>query len=202
MDNFRTRIGGRGKTTMKSAQSILACLAVSLMTGCGDNLGSQTGSYKKLPKGVNLSETNTLLATAKIVHIADGDTLTVLGPDKKTYKIRLQGIDAPEKNQPFGRACKEALTRLTDQQSAEVEAFKQDRYGRIVAEVRVNGKDLALEQIKAGCGWHYKAYAQEQTAGEQKSYAQAEKQARAAERGLWQDAKPIAPWDFRKQQRH
>lgn len=183
--------------------TVLLCGMASLVTGCLDTLESQKGSYKPLPKGVRISEMNTLLAQAQIVHIADGDTLTVLGPDKKTYKIRLQGIDAPEKNQPFGQACKESLMHLTDQQQlAEVEAYKKDRYGRIVAEVRVNGKDLALEQIKAGCGWHYKAYEKEQTAGEQKSYAKAEQQARAAERGLWQDAKPIAPWDFRKQQRH
>ena len=185
-----------------SIQAILLCGIASLMTACLDTLESQKGSYKPLPKGARIAEMNGLLAQAQIVHIADGDTLTVLGSDKKTYKIRLQGIDAPEKTQPFGRACKEALIRLTDQQVAEVEVFKQDRYGRIVAEVRVNGKDLALEQIKAGCGWHYKAYAQEPTASEQNSYAKAEKQARAAERGLWQDAKPIAPWDFRKQQRH
>lgn len=182
--------------------AVLLCSMASLVTACLDTLESQKGSYKPLPKGVRISEMNTLLAQAQIVHIADGDTLTVLGSDKKTYKIRLQGIDAPEKNQPFGRVCKEALIRLSAQQIAEVEAFKQDRYGRIVAAVRVNGKDLALEQIKAGCGWHYKAYEQEQPAGEQKSYAKAEKQARAAERGLWQDAKPLAPWDFRKQQRH
>lgn len=187
---------------MKYAQGLLACLAVSLVTGCIDHLGSQTGSYKKLPKGVNITAMNTLLAEAKIVHIADGDTLTVLGPDQNTYKIRLQGIDAPEKKQPFGQTCKESLTRLTNQQSAEIEAFKKDRYGRIVATVKVAGKDLALEQIKAGCGWHYLAYQKEQSARDQKAYTQAEQQARAAERGLWQDAKPVAPWDFRKQQRH
>lgn len=183
-------------------QAVLLCSIASLVVGCLDTLGPQTGSYKQLPKGVSISETNTLLAETQVVHIADGDTLTVLGPDKNTYKIRLQGIDAPEKKQPFGQACKESLMHLTDNQPAEVEAFKKDRYGRIVAKVIVKGKDLALEQIKAGCGWHYTAYAKEQSVRDQKAYAKAEEQARAAERGLWQDAKPVAPWDFRKQQRN
>ncbi|MFZ1569683.1 MAG: thermonuclease family protein [Thiolinea sp.] len=183
-------------------QASLMGLATSLITGCLDTLGPQTGSYKPLPKGVSISETNTLLAEAKIVNIADGDTLTVLGPDQNTYKIRLQGIDSPEKKQPFGQACKASLMQLTAGQAAQVEAFKKDRYGRIVAKVKVAGKDLALEQIKAGCGWHYAAYEKEQSARDQKSYAKAEQQARAAERGLWQDATPVAPWNFRKQQRN
>ncbi|TXH68779.1 MAG: thermonuclease family protein [Thiothrix sp.] len=183
-------------------QAALMLGAAASLTACLDTLGPQTGSYKSLPKGVSISETNTLLAEAQIVHIADGDTLTVLGPDKKTYKIRLQGIDAPEKKQAFGQACKESLMQMTDNQLAKVEAFKKDRYGRIVGKVRVKGKDLALEQIKAGCGWHYTAYEKEQSTRDQKTYAKAEAQARAAERGLWQDAKPIAPWDFRRQQRN
>lgn len=183
-------------------QTVLLCSIASFTAGCLDSLGPQTGSYKQLPKGVTISEANTLLTAAKIVHIADGDTLTVLGPDKNTYKIRLQGIDAPEKKQPFGQVCKEKLMSLTNNQLAEVEAYKKDRYGRIVAKVRVDGKDIALEQIKAGCGWHYLAYEKEQSASDQKAYDKAEQQARAAERGLWQDAKPVAPWDFRKQQRN
>ncbi|MFZ1386071.1 MAG: thermonuclease family protein [Thiolinea sp.] len=184
------------------AQVSLIGLIASLTTGCLDTLGPQTGSHKPLPKGVSISETRTLLAEANIVSIADGDTLTVLGPDQNTYKIRLQGIDSPEKKQPFGQACKESLMDLTRGQPAQVEAFKKDRYGRIVAKVKVGGKDLALEQIKLGCGWHYAAYEKEQSARDQKSYAKAEQQARAAERGLWQDAAPVAPWDFRKQQRN
>lgn len=183
-------------------QGILIGVTVSLVAGCGDHLGSQTGSYKKLPKGMNITQTNSLLAEAQIVNIADGDTLTVLASDQTRYKIRLQGIDAPEKKQAFGQACKTSLMRLSDDQAAQVEAFKQDRYGRIVAKVTVNGKDLALEQIKAGCGWHYAAYEKEQSLGDQKAYTQAEQQARAAERGLWQDARPIAPWNYRQQQRN
>lgn len=203
MAQFRACASQADQTLMNYlTHSILIGVTVSLVTGCGDHLGSQTGSYKKLPKGMNITQTNSLLAEAQIVNIADGDTLTVLASDQTRYKIRLQGIDAPEKKQAFGQACKTSLMRLSDDQAAQVEAFKQDRYGRIVAKVTVNGKDLALEQIKAGCGWHYAAYEKEQSLGDQKAYTQAEQQARAAERGLWQDARPIAPWNYRQQQRN
>lgn len=203
MAQFRACASQADQTLMNYlTHGILIGVTVSLVTGCGDHLGSQTGSYKKLPKGMNITQTNSLLAEAQIVNIADGDTLTVLASDQTRYKIRLQGIDAPEKKQAFGQACKTSLMRLSDDQAAQVEAFKQDRYGRIVAKVTVNGKDLALEQIKAGCGWHYAAYEKEQSLGDQKAYTQAEQQARAAERGLWQDARPIAPWNYRQQQRN
>lgn len=182
--------------------SLVAGLAISLLTACGDHLDSSTGSYKKLPKDLKRSETNTLLAEAKIVNITDGDTLTVLASNQTSYKIRLQGIDAPEKKQAFGQVCKNALMRLSQNQPAQVEVYKQDRYGRLVAKLTVKGKDLALEQIKAGCGWHYTAYQKEQTIADQQAYAHAEQQARAAERGLWQDAKPIAPWSFRQRAHH
>ena len=187
---------------MSLTKLIVLILAVSSLTACLD-LGSQKGSYKELPKGVSISASRTLLADkVPIVNVADGDTLTVLGPDQHTYKLRLQGIDAPEKKQAFGQVCKDTLKRSINNQMANVEVYKQDRYGRLVAKVIVNGKDLALEQIKTGCGWHYLAYEKEQPARDRKAYAQAEAKARANELGLWQDSKPIPPWDFRAQQRH
>lgn len=83
----------------------------------------------------------------------------------------------------------------------EVEAYKLDRYGRIVAKIMAGGKDVALEQINNGCGWHYTAYAKEQSAADQQAYAAAEKQAKKSRKGLWRDKQPTAPWDFRRQQR-
>lgn len=200
MAELRTRASQAGQALMPDlTQGLCICLVASLLVACGDHLGSQTGSYKKLPKNSQLTEVNTLLADAKVVNIADGDTLTLLASNQTRYKIRLQGVDAPEKRQAFGQVCKTTLMQLSQNQTAQVEAYKQDRYGRIVAKVSVKGKDLALEQIKAGCGWHYTVYEKEQNTLDQKAYTQAEQQARAAERGLWQDARPIAPWKFRQQ---
>lgn len=155
----------------------------------------------QLPPNASMSAAGTLLAQGRVVGVSDGDTLTVLATNKRSYKIRLQGIDAPEKTQPYGQKCKEDLMTRAINLTAEVEAFKLDKYGRIVAKVTVEGKDVALEQIKAGCGWHYAAYAKEQPKADQTAYAAAEQAARKARRGLWKDKKPLAPWDFRKQQK-
>lgn len=176
---------------------LVLCLPISLLAGCLGTLDIKPSSYQKLPKGAEITAAGTLLAEARIIQVSDGDTLTVLGPDKKTYKIRLQGIDAPEKKQPYGQKCKESLMMLTANLPATVEAYKKDRYGRVVAKVSINGKDVALEQIRNGCGWHYAAYAKEQSRTDQAAYAAAEQQARRAKAGLWHDKKPQAPWDYR-----
>lgn len=155
----------------------------------------------QLPPNARMTDAGTLLAQGRVVGVSDGDTLTVLATNKRSYKIRLQGIDAPEKTQPYGQKCKEDLMTRAINLTAEVEAYKLDKYGRIVGKVTVEGKDVALEQIKAGCGWHYTAYAREQGESDQQAYAAAEKAARKAKRGLWKEKKPLAPWEFRKQQK-
>ena len=135
----------------------------------------------------------------QVVAIADGDTLTVLDSTHTQHKIRLSGIDAPEKAQPFGDRSKQSLAALTFRQQVTIEWDKRDRYGRIVGKVITpNGTDANLEQIKAGMAWHYKQYEREQPAGERVIYSAAEEAARKARIGLWQDAQPVPPWEFRK----
>ncbi|MFN3785963.1 MAG: thermonuclease family protein [Thiothrix sp.] len=154
-----------------------------------------------LPADAHMTANGTWLASGKVVSVSDGDTVTVLGSNKQQYKIRLQGIDAPEKTQPFGQKCKEDLLTRAVNLDGTVEAKKLDRYGRIVGKVRVNGTDIALEQIKAGCAWYYADYAKELSVADREAYTAAEKAARKAKRGLWKDNNPQAPWDFRKTQK-
>nr|CAA6812403.1 MAG: Endonuclease YncB, thermonuclease family [uncultured Thiotrichaceae bacterium] len=156
------------------------------------------GSYTELPKNVHITEYGTLLAQGKVVRVTDADTITILGSDKKRYKIRLQGIDAPEKKQNYGAACKDKLSAMVLNRRVDVEAYKKDRYKRVIAKVMLGDKDMALELIKQGCGWHYKAYADEQSWSDQRNYAAAEKHARNNKLGLWRAARPQAPWDYRK----
>lgn len=138
----------------------------------------------------------------EVVGISDGDTLTVLDNTNTQHKIRLSGIDAPEKAQPFGDRSKQSLAALTFRQQVTIEWDKRDRYRRIVGRVITpNGTDANLQQIKAGMAWHYKAYEREQPAGERFLYSEAEEAARKARIGLWQDAQPVPPWDYRKQKR-
>lgn len=137
----------------------------------------------------------------RVVGLADGDTVTVLDAQNTQHKIRLAGIDAPEKGMPFGNVSKQALSGLVFDKSVQVDWHKLDRYGRKVGKVLIEGLDANLEQVKRGLAWHYKDYAKEQTSEDQQRYAEAETLARTEKRGLWVDAEPIAPWAWRKMKR-
>ena len=147
------------------------------------------------------------LSVAEILHgrvvgISDGDTVTVLDDSNTQTKIRLMGIDAPEKKQPFGNKSKESLSVLIFNKQVVVEFNKKDRYGRTIGKITVDGIDANLQQIRAGLAWHYKQYEKEQSVEDRALYAQAEEQARGERRGLWLDAEPIPPWSWRRQQKH
>ena len=133
----------------------------------------------------------------KVVGVADGDTVTVLDASHVQHKVRLEGIDAPEKAQPFGQRSKENLSRWVFGRQVVVETSKNDKYGRAVGKVLVGGVDANLEQVKAGFAWHYKQYAKEQSRSDRASYARAEDTARSSRLGLWRDANPMPPWEWR-----
>lgn len=135
--------------------------------------------------------------TGYVVAIADGDTLTVLVANHQQYKIRLVGIDAPEKSQGFGDRSKQSLASLVFNKNVTVEWSKLDRYGRTVGKIMVNGIDANLEQIKTGMAWWYRAYAKEQSLADRAKYEQAETIAKQQQIGLWRDRNPMPPWDFR-----
>lgn len=135
--------------------------------------------------------------SGRVVSVADGDTVTVLDSTNTQIKIRLMGIDAPEKKQAFGTRSKESLSALVFDKQVTVQLSKKDKYGRTVGKILVNGIDANLEQVKAGMAWHYKQYQREQSTNDRASYAQAEEQARSAKAGLWADSDPTPPWDWR-----
>lgn len=137
----------------------------------------------------------------KVIKVADGDTVNVLTSDNETHKIRLSGIDAPEKKQAFGNRSKQALAELIDGKIVNVEYNKLDKYQRAVGKITFNGQDVNLRQIKLGLAWHYKKYEREQDVEDRSIYADAEYLAQRDKVGLWYDANPIAPWDYRKKKR-
>ena len=136
--------------------------------------------------------------TGRIVSIADGDSVTLLDTNLRQHKIRLSGIDAPERRQPFGNRSRLHLGALVFGKRVTAHCPKTDRYKRAVCRIEVDGIDANLAQLEAGMAWHYKAYAREQRAPDRRRYAQAEDRARDARQGLWADRAPMAPWDFRK----
>ncbi len=139
--------------------------------------------------------------TGRVVGVADGDTITVLDGDKVQHKIRLAGIDAPEKKQPFGNRSKESLSELAFDKTVAVETTKRDKYGRQIGKVLVNGRDVNLVQVERGMAWFYRQYQREQSPNDQRLYEAAEDAARANKRGLWRDAAPVPPWEFRQKQK-
>lgn len=142
---------------------------------------------------------NAATLQGKVIGVADGDTVTLLDAQKNQHKIRLQGIDAPEKAQAFGNKSKQSLHEMVHGKEVFVDVQKKDKYGRSVGKILVNQTDACLEQIKRGMAWHYKQYANEQSPEDRDVYAQAESKARAQSLGLWKDKSPTPPWEFRKQ---
>lgn len=136
-----------------------------------------------------------------MVRVADGDTITVLDSNDTQHRIRLEGIDAPESHQAFGTQSKKNLSDMVFGKEVTIVYEKTDQYGRLVGKILLDGKDINLEQVKAGLAWHYKEYQREQTPEDRELYARAEDEARAARRGLWQDPDPVEPSAFRKEEK-
>jgi len=130
-----------------------------------------------------------------------GDTIVILSEGNVQHKIRLQGIDAPERGQAYGSKSKEHRSEQVTGRLVVVEMDKRDRYGRVIGKVLVGGKDVCLEQIIAGFAWHYKKYQNEQTESDRELYTEAEKEAHESQNGLWQDPQAIPPWDYRAAKR-
>lgn len=133
----------------------------------------------------------------QVVGVSDGDTITLLDANRTQHKIRLAGIDAPEKAQAFGQVSKKSLSDLVFQKQVTVYWEKTDRYQRILGKVTLNEQDICLEQVKRGLAWHYKQYQRDQTAEDRQAYDLAEKDARKNRMGLWSDASPVEPSKFR-----
>jgi len=138
------------------------------------------------------------LRSVTVVGVTDGDTITVRD-GKRNYKVRLAGIDTPERGQPFAKRARQNLSNLAREKQAIVDCYKTDQYKRQVCRVWVDGKDTALAQVQAGLAWHYKRYEKEQTTTERSAYTKAEDEARASRIGLWQSDHPVPPWEFRRQ---
>lgn len=133
----------------------------------------------------------------RVVAISDGDTVTVLDAENHQHKIRFAGIDAPEKAQAFGQASKRSLSDMVYERQVSVEWGKRDRYGRVIGKISADQIDVCLEQVRRGMAWHYKQYQRDQSPADRQAYAAAEDIARANHVGLWRDAHPIPPWEFR-----
>ena len=188
----------RNSISRMTKLTILASGALALVfaTSCSH---PSTQTIRSSNRSVDASGTQTL--TGSVVAIADGDTITILDSANTQHRIRLAGIDAPESHQAFGEQSRLGLSEMIFGKDVSVTYQKIDQYGRLVGKITLDGEDINLEQVKAGMAWHYKFYEDEQTPEDRELYARAEAEARAARRGLWQDANPVEPYQFRKEEK-
>ena len=130
-----------------------------------------------------------------VTRVLDGDTVKFKRPDGSLVTIRLEGIDAPERVQRFGREATGWLAEATDGKAVEVVETGTDRYGRLLADLHVDGEWLNRKLVASGLAWHYVKY------NKDTRLATAQNEARANRLGIWQDARRVAPWDYRNGQR-
>lgn len=126
---------------------------------------------------------------AKAIKISDGDTITVLSGKEQT-KVRLYGIDAPEKKQDYGQKSKQFLASLIAGQVVEVEPKGKDIYKRTLGIIYYKEQDINAQMVLNGYAWAYVKYS--------RIYVDQEKTAREKKLGLWQSSDPTPPWEWRK----
>lgn len=127
----------------------------------------------------------------KAVKIADGDTFTLLTSNNTLVKIRLNGIDAPEKGQDFWIASRDLLGKLLSGHSLRVSITGKDRYGRLIGNVYADRLWVNGRMVEAGLAWHFLKYSNDP------ELAKAETLARKHQYGLWIQSSPLPPWEFR-----
>jgi endonuclease YncB( thermonuclease family) len=148
--------------------------------------------------------------TGKVVAVTDGDTIKILDANRVQHKIRLTGIDAPEKAQPFGNASRKNLASMVAGRDVRIETVKNDRYGRVLGKVWVQPHDCPgcaktlnanLAQLLSGMAWWYQDYAKDQSPEDRQRYESAVIEARSRKLGLWSEPGAIPPWTWRRGQR-
>ena len=129
----------------------------------------------------------------KVTRIIDGDSILVTDSKMVEYEVQLEGIDAPEMQQDFGKESTEGLSKLLKYKSVRLTWKSKDNFDRLLAQVYAGDKHINMEMIKTGMAWHFKKYNKDE------ELAKAETEAREAKKGLWARESPMAPWDYRKE---
>ncbi len=129
--------------------------------------------------------------SGECVGVFDGDTISVMWEDR-AFKVRLEGIDCPEGGQDFSNRAKQFTSGLVFGKVVTVKVTDLDNYGRMIARVYLDGRDVSLELVKSGLAWHFKRYSKDPV------LAQEEEKSRTAGVGLWSMKGPIPPWEWRK----
>ena len=129
--------------------------------------------------------------TGRVVKVTDGDTVTLLASGNKEVKVRLDGIDAPEKGQDFGEKSRQFLASMVAGKTVRVHYKSKDRYGRILGTVFIGNMNVNEEMIRNGLAWPYYY-------NRNKNYRKLQAEAKAKKLNIWSAKSPVDPYDFRK----
>ncbi|QDU78212.1 Thermonuclease precursor [Bremerella volcania] len=190
VDSFRQWHDASGKLLTKSR--------LAYLDGDRIALWAESGQMLLIPQAqVSAADQSWIIAhpvkilRGKVIYVADGDTIGLLDADEKQHRIRLEGIDAPERGQAFGTKSRQALNDAAYGKDVIVAYEKPDQYGRILGHIYLNERWLNYDQLVSGMAWHYRHFSGD-------AYlAQAQKRAEAEKAGLWRDVSPLPPWRYR-----
>lgn len=163
------------------------------ITSCrfGNSENNDDNSNSKNLSDIKLNEGDTI--SGQVVSVIDGDTYDILVNNDTTIRIRMEGIDAPEKGMAYNKVAKNYLSDLCFNKTIKLIITGKDRYNRILSFSYLNDTmELSHEMIKAGYAWHFKKYNNDNVLSELEIVA------RNSKKGLWYDKDPIPPWEFRK----
>lgn len=192
--------------TLPNMCRLLGWLAILTLAGCdpfvsppdadrtaelGESSPRAAPPLDAKPSDGSAAQQNELVG--RVIRVADGDTLTIADTAGRQYKIRFVGIDAPELKQPFGQQARQALSRLAMGKSARVLWSEKDQFDRTLGEIYIDDRHVNVDLVRSGWAWRYKYTRSEKL-------STAESAARQERAGLWADASPTPPWEFRRQQ--
>jgi endonuclease YncB( thermonuclease family) len=186
----------------KSWFAVIVVLTAVFLFGCTSS--SSALNTRTPPQTVPQKQHSSAVASViagRVVKVVDGDTIDILDRKSSHHRIRLKGIDAPERGQAFGIEATQSLAKLVTGREVNIEWNRVDDSNRIIGKVLLDQQDICLEQIRAGMAWHFKRYQGEQSNDDRGVYNQVETEARSARRGLWTDVAPTEPWVVREHQR-
>jgi micrococcal nuclease len=165
-------------------------IVTALVLGCPLIL-PVLGQSQEKAKG---QETETTLQVT-VKRVIDGDSILVQDPkdNNKEYEVQLEGLDAPELKQEFGKESSEALAKLIEKRELRISWKSKDNFERLLAQVYVGDTHINSEMLKSGMAWHFKRY------NKSEALAKLETEAKEAKKGLWKNSSPTAPWDYRKE---
>jgi len=158
---------------------ILLTMIIAAFVGCGQNVETT-----QPPK-------QTYDLQGKVTRVADGDTFTITNNGKK-YKIRMFGIDAPESNQQHGKESTKYLSKIILHKQVGIKIVDKDKYDRIIGKVYYNDRDINQEMLESGHAWFYEYHAKNEN-----GYRNAHENARKERKGLWNEANPENPRQYR-----